>query len=182
MTQLTTDRLILRPWQESDATALYKYAKDPAIGLAAGWPPHRSPGESLEIIRTVFAAPETYAMVLRETGEAIGCAGIMTGDAMHYAHHQDNEAEIGYWAGVPYWGQGLTPEAVRCLLRRCFTDLGMTAVWCVHYEGNTRSRRVMEKCGFTFHHTEAGKSSPAGDTPAEHFLRITREEWARQQT
>ena len=39
---LETNRLILRPWLESDAESLYKYAKDPDIGLPAGWPPHKS--------------------------------------------------------------------------------------------------------------------------------------------
>lgn len=58
---ITTDRLILRAWQESDADALYRYAKDPAVGPIAGWNPHQSVEESREIIRTVFAAPETYA-------------------------------------------------------------------------------------------------------------------------
>ena len=77
MLQLITERLILRAWQESDAESLYKYAKDPAIGPIAGWPPHTSVGNSLEIIRTVFAAPETYAVVLKATGEPIGSVGIM---------------------------------------------------------------------------------------------------------
>ena len=40
--QLITQRLLLRPWQESDAEALYHYAKDPDIGPIAGWPPHKS--------------------------------------------------------------------------------------------------------------------------------------------
>ena len=69
----------------------------------------------------------------------------MFGDGLHSAEMQENEAEIGYWIGRPYWGQGLIPEAVRCLLKRCFEDLGMTAVWCGYYDGNTKSRRVMEK-------------------------------------
>ena len=67
--EIITDRLILRPWQESDAESLYKYAQDPAIGPIAGWPPHTSVEDSLNIIRTVFAAPETYAVVLKETNE-----------------------------------------------------------------------------------------------------------------
>ena len=109
--QLTTSRLILRPWRESDAEALYKYAKDPAIGPVAGWPPHTSVAESLGIIRTVFAAPETYAVVLKATDEPVGSVGIMFGDGLHSAEMQAGEAEIGYWIGVPYWGQGLIPEA-----------------------------------------------------------------------
>lgn len=66
--RLETSRLILRPWQETDAEALYKYAKDPAIGPISGWPPHTSVENSLEIIRTVFAAPETYAVCAERDG------------------------------------------------------------------------------------------------------------------
>ncbi len=179
--QLVTERLILRPWRESDADALYKYAKDPAIGQAAGWPPHTSVENSLEIIRTVFAAPETYAVVLKETGEPVGSIGLLFGEGSHVAGILPDEAEIGYWTGKPYWGQGLIPEAVRCLLQRCFEDLGMTAVWCGYYDGNTKSRRVMDKCGFHFHHTEEGKTSPLGDIRTEHFMRITKEEWETDQ-
>lgn len=174
---LTTLRLQLRPWQESDAEALYKYAQDPAIGPIAGWPPHISVEDSLNVIRTVFAAPETYAVVLKATDEPVGSVGIMFRDSLHSVQMQADEAEIGYWIGKPYWGQGLIPEAVRRLLRRCFEDLGMTAVWCGYYDGNTKSRRVMEKCGFRFHHTEEGKPSPLGDVRTEHFMRITKEEW-----
>ena len=172
--QLTTPRLTLRPWRESDAKTLYKYAKDPAIGPIAGWPPHTSVEDSLNIIRTVFAAPETYAVVLKETGEPVGSIGIMFRDGLHSAEMHTGEAEIGYWIGVPYWGQGLIPEAVRYLLKRCFEDLGMTAVWCGYYDGNVKSQRVMEKCGFRFHHTEEGKTSPLGDVRTEHFMRMTK--------
>ena len=88
--QLTTDRLILRPWQESDAEALYKYAKDPEIGPAADWPPHTSVEDSLEVIRTVFSAPETYAVVLKETGEPVGSR--RSGNRL-----LDRQAALGPW-------------------------------------------------------------------------------------
>lgn len=179
--EIATDRLILRPWQESDAESLYKYARDPAVGPIAGWPPHTSVEDSLNVIRTVFAAPETYAMVLKETSEPVGSAGIMFGNGLHSAEMRENEAEIGYWIGRPHWGQGLTPEAVRRLLQRCFEELGTEAVWCGYYDGNTQSRRVMEKCGFRFHHTEEGKTSPLGDVRTEHFMRLTKEEWEADQ-
>lgn len=174
---LITERLILRAWQESDAESLYRYAKDPAIGPIAGWLPHTSVEDSLNIIRTVFSAPETYAVVLKETGEPVGSIGIMFGDGLHSAEMQANEAEIGYWIGKPYWGQGLIPETVHRLLQRCFEDLGMAAVWCGYYDGNMKSRRVMEKCRFRFHHTETGKVSPLGDVRIEHFMRMTKEDW-----
>lgn len=177
---METQRLILRPWTENDAESLYNYAKDPAIGPIAGWPPHTSVENSREIIRDILSAPETYAVVLKETNEPIGSVGIMFADGVHSAEMQDGDAEIGYWIGVPYWGQGLIPEAVQRLLKRCFIELDVKRVWCVHYDGNIKSRRVMEKCGFKYHHTEEGKTSPLGDIRTEHFTLLTREDWKKR--
>ena len=74
---LETKRLILRPWAEEDAPALYRYARDPRVGPSAGWPVHTSVENSREIIRGVLSEPETYAVVLRETGEPVGSVGIL---------------------------------------------------------------------------------------------------------
>ena len=76
---METQRLILRPWIEADAEALYKYAKDPAIGPIAGWPPHTSVENSKDVIRNILSAPETYAVVLKETNEPIGSVGMVIG-------------------------------------------------------------------------------------------------------
>ncbi len=89
----------------------------------------------------------------------------------------DGEAEIGYWIGMPLWGLELIPEAVRRVLRHGFEDLGLQTVWCGYYDGNTKSKRVQEKCGFRFHHTEVGKRSPLGDICTEHFTRLTKDGW-----
>lgn len=174
---IETARLILRPWQESEADSLFKYAGDPAIGPIAGWPQHTSAQHSLEIIRTVFSAPETYAVVLKETGEPVGSCGIMFGDSLHSATMKPGEAEIGYWIGKPYWGQGLIPEAVNALLQRCFNELALDAVWCGYYDGNIKSKRVCEKCGFKYHHTNHDILSPLGDRRTEHFYIMTKEDY-----
>ena len=100
---METERIILRSWRDSDAEELYKYAKDPKVGPIAGWPPHQSVEESLQIIRSVFSAPETYAIVLKKTGMPIGCIGLKTGEATDMTD-RDDECELGYWLGVPYWG------------------------------------------------------------------------------
>lgn len=174
---IETERLILRPWEESDASALFKYASDPDIGPIAGWPPHTSVEHSLEIIRTVFAAPETYAAVLKETGEPVGSCGIMFSESLHSADMKQDEAEIGYWIGKPYWGRGLIPEAVGALLARSFGDLHLDAVWCGYYDGNIKSKRVIEKCGFSYHHTNKGTVSPLGDIRTEHFYIMTKADY-----
>ncbi len=174
---IETERLILRPWQDSEADILYKYASDPEVGPIAGWPVHTSVEESLEIIRTVFAAPETYAVVLKETGEPVGSCGIMFANSLHSANMKDGEAEIGYWIGKPYWGRGLIPEAVKALLARCFIDLKLDAVWCGYYDGNIKSKRVCEKIGFKYHHTDSDVISPLGDKRTEHFHIMTNEDY-----
>ena len=169
---IETARLILRPWREEDAESLFKYAQDPDVGVIAGWPPHTSIENSREIIRTVFSAPEIYAVVLKETNEPIGCCGIVNASDMN-----NEEAEIGYWIGKPYWGQGLIPEAVKRLLSRCFNELNLDAVWCGFYEGNLKSKRVCEKSGFKFHHTNVGVTSPLGDKRTEHFYIMSKEDF-----
>ena len=69
---METERILLRPWRDSDAESLFKWASDPDVGPRAGWPPHKSVQESLEIIRTVFKdATNTWAIEWKETGETI---------------------------------------------------------------------------------------------------------------
>ena len=135
---LQTKRLILRPWREDDEEELYEYASDPEVGPPAGWPPHTSVENSREIIRTVLSAPETYAVCLKENGKPIGSIGLHRKDLAE----KDDEYELGYWIGKPFWGQGLIPEASRELLRYAFEDLGMSRIWCGHYDGNAKSRKA----------------------------------------
>ena len=149
---LITERLILRPWEESDAESLYEYAKDPQVGPIAGWPPHISVEDSRQIIKSVLAVNETYAICKRQDNRAIGSIGLMRGEQSNLDIPED-EGEIGYWIGVPFWGQGYVPEAVRELIRHGFEDLKLNRIWCGYFEGNDKSKRVQEKCGFRYHHT-----------------------------
>ncbi len=176
---LQTERLTLRPWKESDAEALYRYACNPNIDPIAGWPPHTSVENSREIIKTVLSVPGSYAVVLKETDETVGSVGIMTARSeIGSAKMTDSECEIGYWIGEPYWGQGLIPEAVSELIRYAFEDLQMTTIWCGYYDGNEKSKRAQEKCGFIYSHTENNKPVPLlNEVRTEHFTKITLEDW-----
>ena len=149
---LYTERLILRPWLESDAESLYEYAKDERVGPIAGWPPHTSVENSREIIRNVLAVDETYAVCMKEDNRAIGSIGLMLGKASNIAI-SDDEGELGYWIGVDFWGRGLIPEACEELIRHGFEELGLKRIWCGYFDGNEKSKRVQEKCGFVYHHT-----------------------------
>lgn len=177
-TELNTQRLLLRAWKLSDAEPLYKYAKNPKIGTAAGWAPHESVEYSREIIKDVLDSPNIYAVVLKETNEAIGSLGIITLRDSNCREISKNECEVGYWIGEPFWGQGLIPEALNELLRHEFEDLGMSAVWCGYFDGNDKSKRVQEKCGFTYSHTEYNKFVPLlKEIRTEHYTKITAEGW-----
>lgn len=174
---LETNRLILRPWEENDAEILYKYASHPDVGPIAGWEVHTSVENSREIIRSVLSAPEIYAVVLKKSGQPVGSIGLMSGKASNIGL-PDSEGEIGYWIGVPYWGQGLIPEAVRELMRYGFENLKLNRIWCGYFEGNEKSKRVQEKCGFHYHHTAYHvPCAIEGVFRTEHISCISKEEW-----
>ena len=176
---IETERLLLRPWDKEDAQDLYLCARDPAIGPPCGWAPHTSLQESQTVLAQVLCVPETYAIVPKEWGRPVGCVSVMQPPRMTVPQGKA-QAEIGYWLGVPFWGRGFVPEAVRALLRHCFEDLGCDSVWCGYYEGNEKSRRVQEKCGFVYDHTEENKlCSQLEETRTEHCTRLGREKWAQ---
>ena len=145
--ELETLRIRFRPWCDSDAEALYKYASDPDVGPRAGWPPHQSVEESLQIIRTIFSGDHMWALELKETGEPIGCMG-------YFVHGESNidigpnDAELGYWIAKPYWNQGLCTEALRAMIDYCFNVKQFQNLWADFFVNNPASGRVMEKCGF----------------------------------
>lgn len=174
---LRTERLILRPWQASDAPSLYQYASDERVGPIGGWPTHTSVAQSVEVIQTVFSQPEVYAVALKEDNIAIGMAGLLIGKDSNF-DIADNEAEVAYWIGVPFWGQGLIPEAVKELMRHAFEKLNVNALWCGYFADNEQSFKAQAKCGFKHHHTEDNKFNQfMNDYRTEHISRIGKEEW-----
>jgi RimJ/RimL family protein N-acetyltransferase len=174
--ELETERLTLRPWRESDAEDLFRYASDPDVGPPAGWNAHASVEESRDVIKNYFSGPETYAVVLKETGRPIGSVGLMIGKDSHL-NLPDTEAEIGYWIGVPFWGRRLIPEAVKELTRRGFEDLNLQRIWAGYFDGNVRSKRVLEKCGFRYRYTKNNVSCfIEGDLRTEHIVCVSKDE------
>ncbi|MBQ2429016.1 MAG: GNAT family N-acetyltransferase, partial [Ruminococcus sp.] len=132
---------------------------------------------SREIIKSALSAPETYAVCLKDDNRAIGSIGLMIGKQSNL-DLPDTEGEIGYWIGVPFWGQGLIPEATREIIRHAFEDLSLKTLWCGYFDGNEKSKRVQEKCGFTYHHTNKDVHwQLMDDIRTEHVTRLTREEY-----
>ena len=178
---LKTERLLLRRWNEDDAEDLYKYASDPDVGPIAGWPAHQSVDESREVIRNVFSGKEAYVICLKEDGKAIGAIELKLNGHTDMTD-RDDECELGYWLGKPFWGRGIMPEAVNEILRHAFEDLSMQKVWVGYYEGNTKSRRVQEKCGFRYQWKSENLDVPLmHETRTGHVSLMTKEDWREMQ-
>ena len=171
-----TERLILRPWQEEDAEALFRYASDDRVGPFAGWMPHPTLDHSRNILRSVLMAPDTCAVVPKSVGHAVGSISVMQGEDGFLPLAED-EAELGFWIGVPYWGCGYIPEAIKCLLAHCFEKLALSSVVCYYYDSNTKSRRAQEKCGFTYESSTNANPNSINGIVTAHKTRLTREAW-----
>ena len=174
---LETERLILRRWEDSDAEDMYKYASDPDVGPIAGWPPHQSVEESLDVIRNVLNGKEAYALCLKEDGKAIGAIELKL-NGHNDLSDRDDECELGYWIGKAFWGQGLMPEAAMEMLRHAFEDCGMQKVWVGYYEGNTKSKRVQEKCRFRYQWRSENVDVPLmHEKRTGHVSSMTKDQW-----
>lgn len=144
---METNRILLRSWEESDAEALFKYASDPDVGPHAGWAPHQSIEESLLVIRDFFSKEYMWAVIWKETGEAIGCVGYLPFGESNIKIGE-NDAEVGYWIAKPYWNQGICTEAIQMVVDYCFHEKGFDTLWGDFFIDNPASGKVMIKCGF----------------------------------
>ena len=168
----------MRGWRDDDAPSLVKYAKDIRVGSPAGWLPHKDEAYSRAVIRTVLAKHEIYAICLKAMDEeVIGSIGL-TLEGTEERPLESWSAELGFWVGVPFWGQGIVTEAAKEILRHAFEDLCLDKVYCAYFDGNERSKRVQEKCGFTYHHTNPKtRVLQFDETRIEHVNVITFEQW-----
>ena len=150
-----TQRLCLRPWSDADAPALFELARDPRIGMLCGWKPFELIDDAREALSTVLVANDSYAVTLSSTGELVGSIALRV-DA---DSPEATVADIGYWIGVPYWGNGYASEAGRAIIERT-KELGVETIILKYFDGNDASRRVSEKLGFTWRSREEGVEYP----------------------
>ncbi len=145
---LTTARLVLRPFALSDVHAVARLAGAREIAQYTLHIPH--PYEP-QMAETWIASHQerfedgkglTLAVTLKDTGALIGAMGLGI-DA------SNQTAELGYWIGVPYWGQGYATEAARAMVNHGFATLGLHRIHASHLAPNTASGRVMRKLGMT---------------------------------
>ena len=147
---LETERLILRPFKQSDLHDFNEYASVPGVGEMAGWKHHETIEKTQEILDMFIKEDKTFAIVFKKTNKVIGSLGVekygleekLTEFTSYYGR------EIGYVLSKDYWGKGIMPEAVGAVIHYLFNDLNMDFLTCGYYDFNDRSKRVQEKCGF----------------------------------
>jgi len=136
---------VIRDWRIDDAPSIARYANNRKIwmNLRDAFPhPYRLHDAESFISSTLQADPITvYAIASRS--EAIGSIGLILGKDVHRF-----TAEIGYWLAEPFWGKGITTEAVKSLTAFAIHDLKMQRVFAEPFTTNPASARVLEKAGY----------------------------------
>ncbi len=147
---IETDRLILRPFCESDLDDLYEYASVPGVGEMAGWKHHENKAKSKEILQMFINEDKVFAIVFKEDNKVIGSLGVEKYGLEDKLTEFDGYLgrEIGYVLSKDYWGRGIMPEAVKAVIDYLFNDLDLDFLTCGYYDFNNQSKRVQEKCGF----------------------------------
>ena len=170
---IETNRLLLRMWENDDAEMLYEHAKLSVIANMGGWPVHSNTEYSMQVIRDILVPEHAYAIILKENNMLIGNVGFHLQEKSNMCIHAD-EAEISYWIGAEFWGMGYAPEAVNDIIRYKFISGAFKTIWACYIEGNNRSKRVLEKCGFEYARTEKEKYWSMIDTyHITHIMKIS---------
>ena len=157
---ITTRRLLLRPLRDSDAPELARLGGDWDVACMTARIPYPY-SEELAREWMQSLAPDEFVRVIEHQGALIGAVGYVAGP--------DASAEIGYWIGKPWWGQGFATEAASALVRHCFTVGRFKQLTCCHFEDNPGSRRVIKKLGFS----AAGRCMAWSDARHAEFPALT---------
>jgi [ribosomal protein S5]-alanine N-acetyltransferase len=175
---LRTERLILRPFQSSDASAVQQLAGAYEVALNTATVPHPYPDGAAE--EWIASQPElfekdelhNFAMVYGE--HLIGSIGLIP--------KGNGIVEIGYWAGVPFWGRGYASEAGRELVRYGFEECGARRIFAGHFGRNPASGRVLQKLGMQYEGTLRQHMYKWGEYLDVVFYGLLRDEWLSSAT
>jgi RimJ/RimL family protein N-acetyltransferase len=167
---LETERLVLRRPTLADVKAIARLANDRRIAQNTARIPHPyGPGDAEAFVNFVAEQPQDTNFLITRDGEMIGGVGIDLKSAA---------PEIGYWLGVPFWGQGYATEAARAVIDYAFEEFGAAELRAGARVVNTASRRVLEKCGFQWTNVELMKVLSLGcSVPTDRF-RLDRGLWS----
>lgn len=182
MTRLETDRLILRPYQLSDAPSIADLIGNWEVAKMLSRVPHPyTPDDAEDFIGRFKDAAQNkgtqvFAIQLRDEGpHAVGAIGL------HGEEEDEGEAELGYWIGEPYWRQGLVTEAARAAVAHAFGPMGLIKIYAGHMIENEGSKKILMKCGFADFGVKTMASVSRGCDVQCRQLSLTRDAWEQAQ-
>jgi RimJ/RimL family protein N-acetyltransferase len=139
--QIRTQRLLLRPPALADAARVSLLAGDYDVACMTGTLPHPySEQMAAEWLQGARDGEEGVVFMIERDRTVVGCTG--------YRAFGPDHAELGYWIGKPYWGQGYATEAVTALAAHAFDADGFAYLKAGHFDDNAASERVLRKLGF----------------------------------
>ncbi len=143
---LETERLLLRPWNNSDFSLFCRLAKNPKIlkYISDGKPWADKKIRSFMQTQQQHYRKQGYcrwAVESLETHQFVGICGVGAFDPPGFL-------EIGWWIDVPFWGKGFATEAAKCSLDHATNQMGITHLKSVSHPENKGSVAVMRKLGF----------------------------------
>ena len=161
---LETPRLLLRPLTAEDLSYIHAICSQPEVAQTAGFPLCENLDMSRDRLKEYMEDGETVAVVLKENQKVIGTVSLQKRYWPIYPIDRALKGrELGFDLNKDYWGRGLMPEAVRCLCDWCFDAWDYDFLTAGYFQGNSKSQRAIEKCGFSFLF-EDDRSFPNRDT------------------
>jgi len=141
----THEMVVLRPIEAADLALWYDYLSMPivfehtswALASAAGLAPYVWAPEACEP-----PSPLRLAIALRSSGQLVGTVGF------HTVSVQNKTAELAYDLAPSVWGRGIATHVCREVVAWAHADVGLIRVQATVLETNTRSARVLDRCGF----------------------------------
>jgi RimJ/RimL family protein N-acetyltransferase len=171
---LETERLVLRAPRTGDAEALAQLINDRRVAINTARIPYPYSVEDAEqFIAAVNRPGGEVAFLITLDDALIGGCGVA---------QSDSGPELGYWVGVPFWGQGFATEAARAVIDYAFGSLGHEVLEAGARVSNPASRRVLEKCGFQWTGVRLARVRAINSAaPADRF-RLDRRLWESLKT
>ncbi len=147
---LETERLVVRPYREADATALHEVFGSPEVMKWTPSPPSKNVAETVErLARTMaFTARQPpglglWALEHKGSNQFLGQVGLFPVEG------KGPEVEVAYELAPRVWGHGYATEAARALIEYGFDELQLRRIVALILPANTRSRNVASKCAMT---------------------------------
>lgn len=176
--RIDTERLMLRRFTEADTESVWRnWAGDKQVQNDYGEPVYETVEATAELLERYIASyekPETYrwgVFMKNEPDNSIGMVSFFIVDS------KNELCEIEYCMGKAYQNKGYITEAVKAITAYGFDTVGFNRVQVSCRHANLPSKRVIEKCGFTYEGTLRQYFNCAGEFQDRLYYALVKDEW-----